>query len=90
MRTCTRQADQFVGEEERLWNMIPSQELPRSYYTTYRADPSYSKCHYCGVDLVDKYGSPYYAWEIDAWNNPWKITCPICRHDFATFVCVTA
>ncbi|MBR5272387.1 MAG: heparinase II/III family protein, partial [Clostridia bacterium] len=82
MNNAVKNSAKYLENPEKLWNSVTSQELPRSYYTTYRADPAYSKCHYCGVDLVDKYGSPYYAWEISAWNNPWKITCPDCNRDF--------
>ena len=82
MNNAVKNSAKFIENPEKLWNSVTSQELPRSYYTTYRADPAYSKCHYCGCDLVDEYGSPYYAWKIDAWNNPWKITCPDCNRNF--------
>ncbi len=82
MNSAVKNSAKYLENPEKLWDSVTSQELPRSYYTTYRADPAYSKCHYCGADLVDKYGSPYYAWIIDAWENPWKITCPDCSRDF--------
>jgi len=74
----------FVENPEKLWRSVTSQELPRSYYVGYRGDPDYGKCRFCGEDLVVKYGTPYYAWIKDAWENPWKIQCPDCLRQFPT------
>ncbi|MBR5272011.1 MAG: S-layer homology domain-containing protein, partial [Clostridia bacterium] len=82
MRSYTKQAEKFIGEEEKLWNMITSQELPRSYYVGYRSDPRIGYCRYCGANIGDIYGSTLTCWRIDPWNNPWKITCPECRKQF--------
>ncbi|MBR5272742.1 MAG: hypothetical protein IKU25_05040, partial [Clostridia bacterium] len=84
MRGYVNNAEKYVGEEERLWNVITSQELPRSYYVGYRADPDKGKCRYCNKVISDIYGSFYYCWMIDAWNKPWKVTCPECRKSFPT------
>ena len=80
----TRNAEKFLGNEEKLWNSVTTQELPRSYYTGFRADPKAAHCRYCDVDMNAEYGTPYYAWVIDAWNTPWKIQCPSCRKSFPT------
>ena len=78
----TQNAEKFLGNEEKLWNSVTTQELPRSYYVGYRADPNAATCRYCGCDLSAKYGSPYYAWIMDAWENPWKVGCPDCNREF--------
>ncbi|MBR5272231.1 MAG: S-layer homology domain-containing protein, partial [Clostridia bacterium] len=84
MLSAVNSAEKYVGEYERLWSAITSQELPRSYYVGYRGDPEYGICRYCGINLIDAYGSPYYAWIMDAWNKPWKVQCPDCRKIFPT------
>lgn len=78
----TKNAEMFLGNEDKLWKSVTTQELPRSYYVGYRADPNAAVCRYCGCDLSAKYGSPYYAWIMDAWNNPWKVQCPDCTREF--------
>ncbi len=80
----TKNAEKFLGNEEKLWNSVTTQELPRSYMTGFRADPKAAFCRYCGVDMNAEYGTPYYAWIIDAWTTPWKIQCPSCRKSFPT------
>ena len=82
-------ANKYVGLEDKLWDLVTTQELPRSYYVGYREAPGYTNCRYCGVNIVAKYGSSY-PWLHDALNRPWKIQCPDCRrwfpsNDFGSF-----
>lgn len=78
---AVKRAEKFIDKEEMLWNSVTTQELPRSYYTGYRADPEATICRYCGCDIRAKYGSAY-GWIYDAYKEPWKIQCPDCRRKF--------
>ncbi|MFH1743375.1 MAG: heparinase II/III family protein [bacterium] len=65
-----------------LWRMVPPPEVPRAFNTSVEGCP----CH--GRELY-KYGN--YAWKLDPWKNPWRLTCPIGgaeypSNDFAAFL----
>ena len=66
-----KKADKFIGEENKIWNLIPTQELPRSITVGWRLDPEAYTCRDCGTDLRAQYG--LYSWIIDPLNEPWKI-----------------
>ena len=70
-------ADAYVDKAETLWNMVPSQSIPRSI----TVNPQYT-CPSCGQDLRAKYGN--YPWLLDPINDPWKLTCPSCGVKFPT------
>ena len=78
-----KSVEKYIGMEEKLWNLVTTQELPRSYYVGYRNDPEVGLCRYCGENIAAQYGSPY-AWRYDALNSPWKVQCPLCRRKFPT------
>ena len=52
-------AEYFIGKEDTLWNLITTQELPRSYHVGYRSDAEVAYCRYCGINIVQKYGNAY-------------------------------
>jgi len=75
--------------DERLWEIITSQELPRSIYTNPGIIYAGKKprCPNCGEGIV-RYGG--YAWKSDFWNRPWKLKCRNCeevypKNDFHAF-----
>ncbi|MBE6916036.1 MAG: hypothetical protein E7471_05325 [Ruminococcaceae bacterium] len=74
-------ADFYVGQEDLLWSLITSQDLPRACNTAARWDPEIYNCHYCDQNLVD-YTGDFYPWKYDVINNPWKLQCPACRNYF--------
>ena len=74
-------ANKYLKLEDLLWNSVTTQELPRSYYVGYRADPECGYCRYCGGNIAAAGGS-LYAWDRDALRTPWKISCPLCRREF--------
>lgn len=66
--------------DEQLWDLIPSQELPRSthifsVYGTNRTE----MCPKCREGMFRR-GS--YAWRTDVFGRPWKIECPNCHEVF--------
>ncbi|OYN89018.1 hypothetical protein CGZ91_12150 [Parenemella sanctibonifatiensis] len=63
---------------EKLWDLVPSQQIPRSY-----AKRSVEKlgCLNCG-EAVHAFGN--YPYTADPINDPWKITCPNCSMRFPT------
>jgi len=76
---ATKAADKYLSHVDALYEMIPSQGIPRSYHVGYGSDPNIRICRYCGANL-QKYGS--YPWAVDALNRPWKIQCPDCKRLF--------
>ncbi len=77
--TATKAADGYLPYVDALYEMIPSQGIPRSYHVGYGSDPDIRICRYCGANL-QKYGS--YPWAVDAINRPWKVQCPDCKRLF--------
>lgn len=73
-------AEKFVDLDEKLWNFVTSQDLPRSFKVGYWNGPKSDVCRYCKVDMTVEFGT--YSWIVDALNNPWKIRCPNCRRSF--------
>ena len=75
-------AEKFIGQEEKLWNMVTTQELPRSLTVGWRLDPDAYTCRYpeCRANLRVEYG--LYPWKADPLNDPYKIQCPACRRKF--------
>ncbi len=74
-------ANYYIGNEDWLWNLVPSQDLPRACNTAARWDPKIYNCHYCNQNLTD-YTGDFYPWKYDVKNKPWKIQCPACRNYF--------
>ncbi|MFH1969011.1 MAG: protein kinase [Verrucomicrobiota bacterium] len=60
--------------DDALWDLIPSQKLPRDGHTNKEIG-----CPNCGKDIVP-YGN--YPWVIDFWDKPWKLRCPSCAEDY--------
>ena len=75
--------NKYVGMEDKLWSLVTTQELPRSYYVGYRNDPEAGYCRYpdCKVNIAAEYGS-LYAWITDPLTMPWQVQCPKCRRKF--------
>jgi len=68
--------------DDELWNLVPSQELPRAIHTNKEVG-----CPNCGKGIVP-FGN--YPWKLDPWKHPWKLTCPNCgavvpKNDFGAF-----
>ena len=61
--------------DERLWEIVTSQELPRSVYTNPGIIYAGKKpgCPGCGDGIVRHGG---YSWRSDFWNRPWKLKAP--------------
>ncbi len=77
--TAVDTADKYLSHVDALYEMIPSQGIPRSYHVGYGTDPDIRICRYCGANL-QQYGS--YPWAVDGLNRPWKIQCPDCKRLF--------
>ncbi|MBQ2742724.1 MAG: hypothetical protein IJF32_07965, partial [Oscillospiraceae bacterium] len=75
-------ADEFVERgEDKLYDLVTTQELPRSLDLSYRfGDTGAYICIYCDKELSNKYG--LYPWNINVFNDPWKIQCPDCKRRF--------
>ncbi len=79
------EADRYLEKAEYLYDKIPTQQLPRSYYAGYYNDPSIAYCKHplCAKNVISETGDRYF-YQIDIINTPWKIQCPICRRKFPT------
>ena len=69
---------------DELWEMIPSEGIPRSVQVGYRNDPNAITCRHpeCGANLYSLRGS--YPWVCDPIAHPWKVQCPECERYFPT------
>lgn len=66
----------FNGDYVRIWDMMPSQKIPRSF-----AVNSLNGCLVCGK-AINKYGN--YSYLYDKHKIDWKLTCPNCHLTFPT------
>ena len=73
----------WAGREDYLLEFILTQEVPRGIWATYRYDPEYELCKYCGKNIVQITGNGY-PWLFDNENYPFKIQCPECMRRFPT------
>ncbi|MBQ9986342.1 MAG: hypothetical protein IJP38_08560, partial [Oscillospiraceae bacterium] len=81
-------ADVFVDRVDELYNMITSNEVPRSTGIGAEGDPEMYHCRYCATDIRLNYGQ--FAWQHNPLNRPWKVQCPDCKryfpsNDFGSF-----
>ncbi len=79
--TAVKDAERYL-DTEYMWNLITTQELPRSIFVGFVGDPNNIYCRYCGVNINLKYS--LYGWVCDPINSPWKVQCPDCRRKFPT------
>jgi len=84
---AVEEADKYLPYIDMMYEMLPSQGVPRGYNVGYGTDPDIRICRYCGENLkaYDKY-----PWRADALNRPWKVQCPDCKrlfpsNDFGAF-----
>lgn len=75
--------------DDELWAMIPSQELPRTMYSTAGILYEGQKpcCPGCGEAAPAKFGQNWWTWNSD---TPWKVRCMQCgevypKNDFEAF-----
>ncbi|MBQ8003622.1 MAG: Ig-like domain-containing protein, partial [Oscillospiraceae bacterium] len=73
-------AEKYLGLEDKLWEMVPGEGIPRSITVGLRNDPDRYTCRYCGINLQQKYVS--YGWLSNPLQRPWKIQCPDCKRTF--------
>ncbi len=73
--------------DEKLWSLVPSQELPRDIYSNNLDATKDIGCANCGPGY-----KPYGRWgfKTDPLGKPWKIICPNCgaefpKNDFGAF-----
>ena len=81
-------ADAFVDRVDELYDMITSNEVPRSTGIGAEGDPEMYYCRYCATDIRLNYGS--YSWQHNPLTRPWKVQCPDCKryfpsNDFGSF-----
>ncbi len=81
-------ADKYAGLEEQIYNLFPSQEIPRSMTVGAEGDPEMYYCRYCGTNLQAEFSN--FPWMHAPLAKPWKIQCPKCKrlfpsNDFESF-----
>lgn len=75
---AVQEAEKYLGYgEERLWEMVTPQSLPRSYAVNYELGSPIT-----GKEFNEKYG--YRGWLADPLNEPWKLTDPSSGYKFPT------
>ncbi len=83
-----KSAENYLGQLDAIYAMIPSQGVPRSIATGQYNDPYGWSCRFCGINLMEEYGQ--FSWKHDPINRPWKVQCPDCKrlfpsNDFESF-----
>ncbi len=83
-----KRADKYLTNLDAIYELIPSEGIPRTLALGEMNDPLSYYCRYCNVNLMKEYGS--IPWLHDPINRPWKIQCPDCKrlfpsNDFESF-----
>ena len=73
-------ADQYTELTDILYDLIPSEGIPRGNSVGAQGDPEMFTCRYCKTNIGALYGS--YSWKHDPLKQPWKIQCPHCDRWF--------
>ncbi|MBQ2839960.1 MAG: Ig-like domain-containing protein, partial [Oscillospiraceae bacterium] len=79
-KSAIEEADKIVENLEILYEMIPSEGIPRNCVPGNRSDPYVYMCKYCGCDIRADYGM--YGLITNPIQHPWKIQCPDCSRRF--------
>ncbi|MBR5272406.1 MAG: InlB B-repeat-containing protein, partial [Clostridia bacterium] len=90
-KTAVNNANTYLSKLslDDIWNLVPTQELPRGAAVGHRYDPEMFICRYCGLDYAtSQWGS--YAYVIKPLDAPWQLQCPSCTrifpsNDFGSF-----
>ncbi|MBQ7119349.1 MAG: S-layer homology domain-containing protein [Oscillospiraceae bacterium] len=75
-----KNADIYVDKLDEIYDLIPSEGLPRAICIGNSNDPLAYTCRYCNTNVMEKYGQ--FSWKHNALNDPWKIQCPECKRRF--------
>lgn len=78
----TEQADGLLKHIDTLYQLIPSEGVPRSYtMSTWNAADSIKKiCPYCGINIQKEVKDG--LWTVEPTVHPWKVICPKCNSKF--------
>ena len=73
--------------DEVLWDLIPSQDVPRNIDPQMDHGVRTGGCPVCGKDVYER---GKYPWKVDWRSHPWKVICPECgtqlpKNDFGKF-----
>ena len=79
VKTVKANADRYVENLDKLYELIASEGLPRYYHIGHKYDPTKNFCRFCKADIGTKYNSVF---PTNAINNPWKVQCPECKRQF--------
>ena len=83
VKATVAKADIYLENWEKWYSLMVPNGIPSSFTPTYRNDPGWYICHYCGVDLAgDSQTSGHSAYSINPIQNPWKVQCNNCKRFF--------
>ncbi|MBE6911187.1 MAG: hypothetical protein E7473_01570 [Ruminococcaceae bacterium] len=73
-------AESYLDALDTLYDLIPSQGLPRAICVGDYNDPYAYTCRFCGTDIMAKHGQ--FSWQHNPITRPWKTQCPECKRQF--------
>ncbi len=83
IKATVSQADNYLSNWETYYSLMVPNGIPSSFSPTYRNDPGWYVCHYCGVDLAGyEATSGHSAFGANPVSRPWKIQCVNCKRIF--------
>ncbi len=83
VKATVSEADKYLNNWETYYSLMVPNGIPSSFSPTYRNDPGWYVCHYCGVDLSGYEATTgHSAFGINPVNRPWKIQCVNCKRLF--------
>ncbi len=80
--TAEKNAERYLENYEKLYDMVPREGIPRSIYASNMADTNYKYCRYCGEDVAGASIGGVAGWIRDPLTRHWKIQCPLCKRLF--------
>ena len=82
-KSAVAKADLVFENYESWYNIIHGPGVPASMNITQINDDMWNVCHYCGINLSEKYGNySSVEWGMNPIARPWKIQCPSCKRQF--------
>ena len=79
--TGLENADEIAANlpsDEELFHSLPETAVPRAVFVQYHQPKG---CPICGRKIFEG-RSPFYPWELDFEDHPWKVGCPECGRWF--------
>ncbi|MBE6966259.1 MAG: hypothetical protein E7441_09545, partial [Ruminococcaceae bacterium] len=83
VKSTVAKADNYLNTWETYYSLMVPNGIPSSQTPTYRNDPGWYVCHYCGENLASHpQMSDHSIYSANPVSRPWKVQCISCKRLF--------